>query len=459
MIIRGEEKAAGALIGVVPQDYFQQVAGESQLIGTESDLLQLQDGIGEVYVIVEIRVQMRAAVVVGRKQPAFAPQRAAHELERPPGGIRQIITAERPRRHGQTADHQAVPGSENLVIPSGTDPALAYAQQLLSRRAQCRFDSVGRTAERGRYVLDRAENVQVPMALEVGLAIEAVPGSEGRVFLRCQRRAHFVAVPDIELATEPLRDGIEARGVAAFGRLHLAPHPIGGLRGHLAVEGIAGRHIRIRIHREKCPIVVQHLLEVRDHPIVIDRVAAEDPRQLIVDASIAHAPQCQAGHVKRMQVRCVAIGAGPPFPQQQRQRCGVREFGRPAEAAEARVERPLERLAAEAQRRVAQLDSIGGRRRVELRERRHQRLVLLAQLRLVLAVETRHAQQQLPEGRQAETRLLGEVGAAEERPPVVGSEKHRERPAAGALRQHLLGDLVNAVDVGPLLPVHLDVDI
>ena len=161
-----------------------------------------------------------------------------------------------------------------------------------------------------------------------------------------------------------------------------------------------------------------------------------------------------------MQVRCVAVGAGAPLPQQQLQRFRVREFrAPPPKPPIARVERPLERLAAEAQRRIAQL---GGRlrgRRLELRERRHQRLVLLPQLRLVLAVIAGHAQQQLPEGGQPETRLLGEISPAEERPPVVRCQKHGERPATGALRQHLLRDLVDAIDVGPLLPVHLDVDI
>ena len=98
------------------------------------------------------------------------------------------------------------------------------------------------------------------------------------------------------------------------------------------------------------------------------------------------------------------------------------------------------------------------RRRVELGERRHQRLVLPVQLGGVLAVIRCDAQQHVLERRQSVARLLGEIGAAEERPLVVVSEKHGERPAAAALRQQLLRDLVDAVDVGPLFAVDLDVD-
>src|SRR6185437_11581583 len=85
VIVRGKEEAAGAVIQIVPQKHFQQLAGELQLIRTEANLLQLQDGIGEERVVVEIRVQLRATVVVSGQEPAVAPEYAAHEVERKPG--------------------------------------------------------------------------------------------------------------------------------------------------------------------------------------------------------------------------------------------------------------------------------------------------------------------------------------------------------------------------------------
>ena len=62
------------------------------------------------------------------------------------------------------------------------------------------------------------------------------------------------------------------------------------------------------------------------------------------------------------------------------------------------------------------------------------------------------------EGGHAVALLAREIGAAEERPLVVGRQEHRQRPAAAALGQHLVRGLVDAVEVGALLAVDLDVD-
>jgi hypothetical protein len=67
--------------------------------------------------------------------------------------------------------------------------------------------------------------------------------------------------------------------------------------------------------------------------------------------------------------------------------------------------------------------------------------------------------QQIAECRHAVARFPGKIGAAEERPLIVGREEHRERPAATALRQHLVGDLIDAVEIGALLAIDLDVDV
>ena len=75
--------------------------------------------------------------------------------------------------------------------------------------------------------------------------------------------------------------------------------------------------------------------------------------------------------------------------------------------------------AAGLERLVGQLGVVRGRRRFELRERRHQRLVLLAQLVAVVAVVFGDAQQDVLERRQAVARLLRKVGAAEEGPLIV----------------------------------------
>ena len=95
---------------------------------------------------------------------------------------------------------------------------------------------------------------------------------------------------------------------------------------------------------------------------------------------------------------------------------------------------------------------------VEIAEHVHQRVVLLAQLALLLAVVLRHALAAASANAGMPWRAsFGKIGAAEEGPLVVVRQEHRERPAAAALREHLLRDLVDAVDVGPLFAIHLDV--
>src|ERR1700730_3593214 len=76
----------------------------------------------------------------------------------------------------------------------------------------------------------------------------------------------------------------------------------------------------------------------------------------------------------------------------------------------------------------------------------------------MIAIVCGDSLQDVAERRQAIARLLREVGAAEERPLVIVREEHSERPAAAALREHLLRDLVDAVDVGALLAIDFDVD-
>src|SRR5262249_42315145 len=136
----------------------------------------------------------------------------------------------------------------------------------------------------------------------------------------------------------------------------------------------------------------------------------------------------------------------------------MRELRRTAEATVARIEAARELRAAGGERRVGELAVGPGGGRGGLGGRRHERIVLLVQLGRVVAVIPGNALQDVLECRQAVARFLREVGAAEERPPIIVGEEHRERPATTALRQHLLRDLVDAIDVRTLLAIDFDVD-
>jgi hypothetical protein len=83
---------------------------------------------------------------------------------------------------------------------------------------------------------------------------------------------------------------------------------------------------------------------------------------------------------------------------------------------------------------------------------------LLAQGRLMLAIIFSHAFQHLPEGRQAVARRIGEIRTAKKRPLVIRRQEHGKRPAARSLGEHLLRDLVDAVDIRALFAIHFDID-
>jgi hypothetical protein len=66
--------------------------------------------------------------------------------------------------------------------------------------------------------------------------------------------------------------------------------------------------------------------------------------------------------------------------------------------------------------------------------------------------------QDVSERGQAVACFLWEIGAAEKRSVIVVCQEHRERPTARSLRQHLLCDLINPIDIRPLFSVDFDVD-
>ena len=151
-------------------------------------------------------------------------------------------------------------------------------------------------------------------------------------------------------------------------------------------------------------------------------------------------------------------GGRMPMAHEPVDRSRVRKFRRVAEAAvtRCRSSRPS-CVRARVSGSAVSVCRASARRRSEIVVHVHQRVVLRAQLRALRVVVLGHALQDGGEGRHAVTRLVGKIGAAEERFLVVVRQEHRERPAAAALREHLVRELVDLVDVGPFFAIHLDV--
>ena len=263
--------------------------------------------------------------------------------------------------------------------------------------------------------------------------------------LGAEHLGELVGRPDVELALDALAVGVERRGEATLGGAQLAQQEVGGLAG----DPLAQRSAPPGVDAQQLGVVVEHLLEVRDHPAPVDRVAREAAAELVVDPAARHRLAGRVEHrVRGARRRCAPrAGAGTPAPStagtsaRRRSRRGARRTpGRASPTTASSVSAPI-RPVASARLLVEVLAQVAGDPAyvvAAVLPGVHQRL------------------QQLAEGRLPVPRLVGEVGAGEER-VAVGVEDARHRPAA--LAGHRRGRLhVDRVDVRPLLAVDLDAD-
>ena len=190
---------------------------------------------------------------------------------------------------------------------------------------------------------------------------------------------------------------------------------------------------------------------MRHRPALVDAVARKAASQVVVDAAGAHPVQCglhrgQQGRLARARVRA----------QHQVHGARVGKLGRALQAAVHRV-RMFGQRPRRHQRQVFGLHGLALERLpVQLAETVLERLDVRKQI-LILplpGIAQRHDQAREPGS--SITVLRRKVGPTEERLPLRRQED-RQRPSAG-LPHHLHDFLVDVVDVGPLLPVDLDID-
>jgi len=303
----------------------------------------------------------------------------------------------------------------------------------------------------------------MPLVLEIGGAVEAEARREYGVFLWRERLLHRLAIPNVEAALVAFRVGVQA-GVecAVTARVgvtaQLTQQPFHGTLDGVSEQPLTGRGRRLGVDREQQRVVVQHLLEMRYFPARVHRIAAEAPSELVEQAAFRHARQAQRGHVQRLQIGRVVARAGVPVAQQTRQSRGMREFRCRAKAAIVAVEALFQPRTAGLQGLGRQARA-GGRRRIEVLDRADDLGGRHPQLLLVLVVVACHLAQQIAKSGQAEARFAREIGAAEEWPLVVVQQEHGQRPAAAAAGEHLVRQLVEAIQVGALFAIDLDAHI
>ncbi len=211
---------------------------------------------------------------------------------------------------------------------------------------------------------------------------------------------------------------------------------------------LAGELPGVQIGAGQQCVVVEHLLEVRHQPAFVDRVAGEAAAEVVVDPTCGHRIERRDRGAQR------GVGAGAVvLSQQVVQRHRLRELGCCPEATPARIVGGQHRHRGLVEHRGVG-ECAGALRCGRAADRVEQPRGLLEQLVTLVAPRVLDRREHLQEAGVPGRRLLGEVGAAEER-FAVGGEEHRHRPAA--LAGHRLGGFhVDRVDVGTLLAVDLD---
>ncbi len=453
VVVAGEIKPAAVPVLELVEQHLGQIRCETEQVRVEIRLHQLDQRKNQVRVIVEIRVEMRAPVLRGGEQTLVPPHLVADESERLLRRLQPVVAAEHRRRARHPGNHERVPAHQHLLVAPGAHACLASGEELVPCRVEQARAFVLAPAQALRHCGQRLHDAQMPMRiLEIGRSVQAVTGREHRVLVRRNEGSRLLRGPHVEFAFFVLRVGVERGVVAAFRGLHFAHHPARSLLGNAREQRIARRCPGLGVQAQQRAVVVEHFLEVRDLPFRVHAVAGKPAPQLVVDAAERHALE----GICRDALRRVVAG-GRMAPQAQLELGRVRKLRGAAETAVPRIEARLQAAQRGVYRLRCELRMMRGGARLHVRQRLEQGRVLLADLAAAFAPRLRDALEQLRKAGQVEARFLGEVRAAEER-RAVGREHHGERPAPGAPRQHLVGELVDLVEVGSLLAIHLDVD-
>jgi hypothetical protein len=300
-----------------------------------------------------------------------------------------------------------------------------------------------------------AQKVGVRQPVEDVVAFPVAPGAhvvDGFEQAAIRLRDNLVDLglaPDVVPALLAFGIGVVARGEAAVGRAHVGQNPDDRFLDSLPEQFLAGDLPVPGQPGDQLGIVVEHLLEMRHQPAMIDRVAGEAAGEMVVDAALADVLR---GHGHRGNVALVA--GRQPHAAQELEYGGLRELRRTGEAAgdwvdglEDDVRGVLEHLLRELRA------GRGGGIEVQcLLQGAGVGIDLVA----LLAPDARDLVQHVGEARTAVAAFLREIGAAPER-RAVGREKHGQRPAA-LLAKGMQGIHIDLVDVGALLAIDFDAD-
>ena len=311
VVLVGREEPAVLAVGEALEDR----VGERLRLGepprVERRLVERQQRVEQERVVLEHRPQPRLAAVVGAQEAAVLVAHAGDEEVRAPHrGVAVDGLVERGGGVGERRDHQRVPARQALVVEPGPHPLRTRLVELRAQRVAVR--RVGRRAHEDVRALEVAP-LGHPEVLDrlIGLVAEHL--------------ADLGHGPDVELALYALGVRVERGGERALLLAQLGERPVERLAAHALEQRLAGDLPRVQVRAGEQRIVIEHLLEVRDEPGAVDRVAREAAADLVVHAARGHPAQ-------RVQ-RHLALAA----PEQELDHRGRRELRGAAETPVFRV--------------------------------------------------------------------------------------------------------------------------
>jgi len=251
--------------------------------------VQREQAVGQRGVVLQhARRRADHAVARGAAEASVDDVEVQQQVGGPRGGGDPLRPVERGPALRERDDRQPVPGRDHLVVARGLRALGARGQQRgLHAGPAHGIGRVDGELQRGGAVLERAavgdrEQLRGPGAV-----------------LGAQHVAELGGGPGVGLALDAVGVGVERGREAALGRGEVAEEERGRLVGHAQGERRTGDPVQVRVGPQQQRVVVEHLLEVRHHPMRVDAVAGETTRELVVHAAAGHAVAGQLDHLQR----------------------------------------------------------------------------------------------------------------------------------------------------------------
>src|SRR5664279_3435816 len=110
----------------------------------------------------------------------------------------------------------------------------------------------------------------MPLTLEVRCRVHTETRRKHRPLLRRESLLYALALPEVEPALVALGIGVQTGIQCAVAIAELAQHPLGDIARGIGEQTLTGRRGAFRVQTQQLRVVVQHFLEMRELPALID---------------------------------------------------------------------------------------------------------------------------------------------------------------------------------------------